>query len=245
MEHKYKSFELKAKDDGTGMIAGYFSTYDEEPDSYGDIIKPGAFTETIKKREESGHPFPLCFNHDFSSIIGAVNSITDTEKGPYIEATFLDTELAQDVRKMLQSGAIYQFSFAYDVLGAEKPTPEQEKKGIFNVLTELEVFEISVVTVPANQNAVATEVKSVEPETKQGRRNSQKDAEVIKQIRDLAQSLLDGEGEDKPTQEDDAKSAEAEPEVNATAEELKDDSNAKKASELLEKINELRGGSSI
>lgn len=245
MEHKYKSFELKAKDDGTGMIAGYFSTYDEEPDSYGDIIKPGAFTETIKKREESGHPFPLCFNHDFSSIIGAVNSITDTEKGPYIEATFLDTELAQDVRKMLQSGAIYQFSFAYDVLGWEEPNEEQKKKGIFNILTKLEVFEISVVTVPANQNAVATEVKSVEPETKQGRRNSQKDAEVIKQIRDLAQSLLDSEDEDKPTQEDDAKSAEAEPEVNATAEEPKDDSNAKKASELLEKINELRGGSSI
>ena len=115
MDHKYKSFELKAKEDETGMIAGFFSTYDETPDSYGDIIKPGAFTETIKKREESGHPFPLCFNHDFSQVIGAVDKIEDTEKGPYIEAHFLDTDLAQDVRKMLKSGAIYQFSFAYDV----------------------------------------------------------------------------------------------------------------------------------
>ena len=245
-EHKYKSFELKAKEDDAGMIAGFFSTYDEEPDSYGDIIKPGAFTETIAKRKETGHPFPLCFNHDFSAIIGAVDVIEDTEKGPYIEAHFLDTEQAQDVRKMLQSGAIYQFSFAYDVLGAENPTDEQKKKGITNVLTALEVFEISVVTVPANQNAVATEVKSIEPETKQGRRNSKKDADTINKIIDLAKSLLDDEGEDTtPDQEEDAKSAEAQPEANevTTPEEPKDEGNAKRADALLDKITAIKGGS--
>ena len=53
-----------------------------------------------------------------------------------------------------------------------------------------------MVTVPANQNAVVTEVKAQEPETKSGRRNSKKDADIIKQIRDLAQSLLDDEGDD-------------------------------------------------
>ena len=245
-EHKYKSFELKAKEDNAGMIAGFFSTYDETPDSYGDIIKPGAFTETIAKRKESGHPFPLCFNHDFSAIIGAVDVIEDTEKGPYIEAHFLETEQAQDVRKMLQSGAIYQFSFAYDVLDADKPTDEQKAKGIFNVLTKLEVFEISVVTVPANQNAVATEVKSIEPETKQGRRNSRKDADTINKIIDLAKSLLDDEGEDTtPDQEEDAKSAEAQPEANevTTPEEPKDEGNAKRAEAILDKINEIKGGS--
>lgn len=245
-EHKYKSFELKAKEDNAGMIAGFFSTYDEEPDSYGDIIRPGAFTETIAKRKESGHPFPLCFNHDFSAIIGAVDVVEDTEKGPYIEAHFLETEQAQDVRKMLQSGAIYQFSFAYDVLGADKPTDEQKKKGIENVLTKLEVFEISVVTVPANQNAVATEVKSIEPETKQGRRNSRKDADTINKIIDLAKSLLDDEGEDTtPDQEEDAKSAEAQPEVNEviSPEEPKDEGNAKRADALLDKITAIKGGS--
>ena len=232
MEHKYKHFELKAKADDDGIVAGYFSTYDETPDSYGDIIKPGAFTETIKKREESGHPFPLCFNHDFSAVIGAVDLVKDTEKGPYIEAHFLDTDQAQDVRKMLKSGAIYQFSFAYDVLGWEEPTEEQRKAGIWNVLTKLDVFEISVVTVPANQNAVATEVKS-------GRRNSKKDAEVIKQIRDLAQSLLDGEDEDNQAS-DEAKSKELESEVNGAPEEPKNSENLKRAQALLEKINSMK-----
>jgi len=241
MDHKYKSFELKAKEDETGMIAGFFSTYDETPDSYGDIIKPGAFTETIKKREESGHPFPLCFNHDFSQVIGAVDKIEDTEKGPYIEAHFLDTDLAQDVRKMLKSGAIYQFSFAYDVLGWENPSEEQRKAGVWNILTKLEVFEISVVTVPANQNAVATEIKSLDPEIKAGKRNSKKDADVINQIIDLAKSLLD-EPEDTNTEEE-AKSAEPTAQVNEASEEPTTAENAKRADALLEKINSIKGGS--
>ena len=136
---------------------------------------------------------------------------------------------------MLQSGAIYQFSFAYDVLDARQPNEEEKSKGIENVLTKVEVFEISVVTVPANQNAVATEIKA-------GRRNSRKDADKIKQIRDLAQSLLDDEGDDN-TEEEEAKSEEAEPEVNEASEEQKDNGNSKRASDLLEKINTLKGGS--
>lgn len=233
----YKSFEMKAAENGT--IEGYFSTYDKTPDSYGDIIEPGAFTETIKKREESGHPFPLCFNHDFSAVIGAVDSVEDTEKGPFIRAHFLDTNQAQDVRKMLQSGAIYQFSFAYDVLGSRRPDEEEEKAGIANVLTKLEVFEISVVTVPANQNAVATEVKSAEPETKQGRRNRKADEEIIRNCIKSLESLLDDSDDDKPA-EDEAKSAEIAPEVNEASEEPKDDENVKKAEWLLAQIKKMK-----
>lgn len=236
----YKSFEMKAADNGT--IEGYFSTYDKTPDSYGDIIEPGAFTETIKAREESGHPFPLCFNHDFSAVIGAVDSVKDTEKGPFISAHFLDTQLAQDVRKMLQSGAIYQFSFAYDIKGRRNPTEEEEKEGVMNVLTDLEVFEISVVTVPANQNAVATEIKSVEPETKQGRRNRKADEEIIRNCIKSLESLLDDGDEDKPA-EDEAKSAEIAVEVNEASEEPTPAENVKRAEELLAKIKEINGGS--
>ena len=226
MDHKYKSFELKAKEDETGMIAGFFSTYDETPDSYGDIIRPGAFTETIKKREESGHPFPLCFNHDFSQVIGAVDKIEDTEKGPYIEAHFLDTELANEA---------------------------QRKAGIWNILTKLEVFEISVVTVPANQNAVVTEVKGINAdqiaqgtiEIKAGKRNSKADEEVITSTIDqldkcinALKSLIDDEPEDNPTDEE--APAEAEPEVNEASEEPKEEGNAKRAEAILSHIKSMK-----
>lgn len=243
-KHLYKSFELKA--DELGMISGYFSTYDKTPDSYGDIVAPGAFTETFKKREESGHPFPLCFNHDFSSIIGAVDKVEDTEKGPYIEAHLLDTQLAQDVRKMLMSGAIYQFSFAYDILSARQPDEDEKKAGVTQVLTELEVFEISVVTVPANQNAVVTEVKSIDPETKQGKRNSKADEDIITdtidQLNNCIRALeaLIAEGEDDTTEDE----APAEPtdEVNEASEEPSNDENVKRAESILEKIKNMKEG---
>lgn len=233
MAIKYKTIELKIKDKDAGTVAGFFSTYDEEPDSYGDIIKPGAFTETIEKRKASGHPFPLCLNHDFSDVIGAVDmdTLEDTEKGPHFEAALFDTGRAQEVRKWLKSGAIYQFSFAYEVQGWEEPTNEQRKMGILNVLTKLEVFEISVVTVPANQNAVVTDVKS-------GRRNSKKDAEVIKQIRDLAQSLLD-EDDDTTPEENQAENEKAAPEVNEASKEPTGSGNSKETEALLEKINSI------
>ena len=235
----FKTIELKANE--AGKVAGFFSTYDKTPDSYGDIIEPGAFTETLEKRKATGHPFPLCLNHDFSVVIGACDSIEEKEKGPFVEASLFDTGRAQEVRTWLKSGAIYQFSFAYDVLQRRDPTEEEKKAGVMNVLQKIELFEVSIVTVPANQNAVVTEVKGVEPETKAGRRNSRKDADVINQIIDLAKSLLD-EPEDKPT-EDEEKSEEAQPEVNPAGEEPKSEGNSKRAEALLEKINSLKGGS--
>lgn len=235
MEHLTKSFSLKAADNGS--ISGYFSTYEKTPDSYGDIIEPGAFTKTLEKRRESGHPFPLCFNHDFDKIIGVVDSVEEKENGPYIESHFLDTELARDVRKFVQSGAVYQFSFAYDVLKAREPNEEEKKNGVLNVLQEVEVFEVSVVTVPANQNAVMTDVKTaIEAEIKLGKRNSKSDEEIINQIIDLAKSLLtkaDIEKTEEGTEE-------TQPEINEASEELKANGNSERAKAILKRINLIK-----
>lgn len=227
----YKTMLLKA--DEAGTISGFFSTYEKTPDSYGDIILPGAFTKTIEKRKESGHPFPLCFNHDFDKVIGVVDSVEEKENGPYIEAHFLDTAQAQDVREMVKSGAIYQFSFAYDVIKARKPTEEEEKAGVFNVLEEVEVFEISVVTVPANQNAIVTDVKAFVEEVKSGRRNSKKDADAIREAIALLKGVLEDEEETDEGKQTD--------EVNEASEESKSAVNLEKSvGSLLEKINSLK-----
>lgn len=237
-KHLYKSFEMKADD--TGKIAGFFSTYEKSPDSYGDIIEPGAFTNTLARRKDSGHPFPLCFNHDFSAVIGAVEA-EEKDNGPYVEGTFLDTQLGQDVRKMVQSGAIYQFSFAYDVLKAREPNAEEKAAGVTNVLQEVEVYEVSVVTVPANQNAVITEVKTaLEAEVKAGRRNNKSDEETIKQIIELAKSLLEVKNEPEDTREETESDEKAAQEANEASEELPDEGNSKKADSLLAKINSYK-----
>ena len=221
MEHKFKEFKVKSESmQETGTISGYFSTYDRIPDSYGDVIAPGAFTETIKAREEGGHPFPLCWNHDLDQIIGKVDSIEDTEKGPLMTASFFDTPLAQEKRAIVQSGCVYQFSFAYDVLDAEEVTLEDGTKA--NELRKLNLYEVSVVPIPANQNAVVTDVKS-------GRRNSKSDEDAIKQAIALLQGVI---GADEPEDGED------EPEANAVPAEEPMESNPVKA-KLLDIINKI------
>lgn len=154
---------------------------------------------------------------------------------------------------MLLSGAIYQFSFAYDVLKSRAPYEDEAKAGVANVLQELEVFEISVVTVPANQNAVATVVKGITAdeiaqgtiEIKAGKRNSKADEEVITSTIDqldkcinALKSLIDDEPEDNPTDEE--APAEAEPEVNEASEEPKGKGNAKRAEAILSHIKSMK-----
>ena len=210
MSHLYKSFEVKA--DEAGEITGYFSTYDREPDSYGDVIAKGAFTETIAKRKESGHPFPLCWNHDLDQIIGSVDpeNIVDTDKGPLMTASFFDTPLAQEKRAIVKSGVVYQFSFAYDVLEAGPVELESGVKA--NELRKLDLFEVSIVPIPANQNAVMTEIKSEEPEVKAGRRNSAKDEDAIRQAITLLQGVLDADNPEDGEDEAKANAAAEEPE---------------------------------
>ena len=159
-EKKYKTFELKAADEGNGIVEGYASTWTKKPDSYGDIVIKGAFTETIKKRKATGHPFPLCFNHDLDQIIGAVTEIEEDDYGLKIKASFLNTPLAQEKRELVKEGIVWQFSFAYSVLGWEAPTEEERSEGIYSKLTKLDLYEVSLVPVPANQTAVVTEVKN-------------------------------------------------------------------------------------
>lgn len=195
MEHKYKEFPMQKSEGDAGTISGYFSTYDRIPDSYGDVIAKGAFTETIQKRKESGHPFPLCWNHDLNQIIGSIDpeDIIDDDHGPHMDASFFNTPLAQEKREIVKSGVVYQFSFAYDVLEAGPTELEDGMKA--NELRKLDLFEVSIVPIPANQNAIMTEVKA-------GRRNSKSDEDKIRQAISLLQSVLDEEdsdnGEDKP-----------------------------------------------
>lgn len=218
MERLYKTFELKAGDNG--IVEGYASTWTKTPDAYGDIVIKGAFTETLKKRKATGHPFPLCFNHDFDQIIGAVAEAEEDDFGLKIKASFLNTALAQEKRELVKEGIVWQFSFAYSVLGSEEPTAEEKKQGIFQKLTKLDLYEVSLVPVPANQTAIVTEIKNdsevetkdAEVEEKSGRRNSKKDADAIKEAITLLQSVLD-DADESDEGEDESKANEASEEL--------------------------------
>ena len=228
----YKEFKVAYKDDGNGSIEGYASTWIREPDSYGDIVKAGAFANTLKDRWNGGKGIPLLWAHqmdNLSSYIGTADAEED-EKGLHFVAQFDGTEEAQRVRELYKDGRLSKFSFAYDTLKAGLVTLENGIKA--NELRELDLYEISCVCVPANDDAGVVEVKAssveaketetetetdtvetadTEPEEKSGRRNSAKDADAIREAINLLQGVLGEFEEEAPAEpeEDEAKANEA------------------------------------
>ena len=225
----YKEFKVKYMDEGNGSIEGYASTWVREPDSYGDIVKQGAFSRTLKEWEKSGRPIPFLWAHsmnDLNAFIGSAKADEDNY-GLHFIAEFDGTPEAQRVRELYKDGRLSKFSFAYDTLEEEKVTLEDGRTA--NELRDLTIYEISAVTVPANSTAEVIEVKDGMVEEKAGKRNSQKDEDAIRQAITLLQGVLDTveteEGEDDP-------------EVNAAAEEQKESNPAK--GELLEYIKSIK-----
>lgn len=141
-----------------GSISGYFATFHHDHgDSYGDVIRKGAFAGTIERRKNTSHPFPLCFQHDFGTIIGWVTDIGEDNYGAYFTAKFFPTEKAQEIRNIVQSGVLWQFSFAFDVLDSREVIAGDGTR--VRELRELELYEISIVLVPANPRAIVTDIK--------------------------------------------------------------------------------------
>lgn len=216
MNKHFKSFEVSYKDEGKGKIEGYASTWIRRPDSYGDVVKQGAFAKTLKERWNGGKGIPFLWGHQMDNLdafIGTAQANED-DKGLHFVAEFDDTEQAQKVRSLYKDGRLRKFSFAYDVKEAGMVTLEDGVKA--NELRELDLFEISAVAVPANDDAGVVDVKS-------GRRNSKSDEDKIKQAISLLQEVL---GEDDQEDPDDG---EDDSDGNAGAEDRKKSNLAKKA----------------
>lgn len=189
---KFKTAGLAPEVTEGGTVRGYASTFDRDPDAYGDVVAKGAFERTLAEWASKGGDvcIPLLYGHntdDPEYNIGRVTSATEDERGLLVEAEFdPDNRKAQYVRKLVQEGRLYQFSFAYDVRDAKTVDVDGFKA---NELRDLDLFEVSLVQIPANQHATVEDVKALKYE----RRNSKSDEDKIRQAIDLLSSVLDDE----------------------------------------------------
>lgn len=241
MEHLIKTTDAQYKDEGNGMLEGYASTWIRKPDSYGDVVKEGAFAKSLEERWNGGKGIPVLWAHkgdDLDAYIGKADADED-EKGLHFVMQFDDTPEAQRVRELYRDGRLSKFSFAYDILDDGYVALDDGFKA--HELREVDIFEISCVLVPANDDAGVVSVKNDEPEKKSGRRNSAADEAAIREAiealgkaTETLEAVL-GELDDKPAEEPDG--GEDEPEVNAAAEEPKASNPEKEA--LLSYIKDM------
>ena len=148
-------FEIKSLGhDGT--FAGYASVF-SIVDSQRDVIEPGAFKQSLKARSA---PLQLLWQHQWESPIGMVEQLFEDGRGLYIKGRLLmEVTQAREAHALLKAGVIRGLSIGYSVKRAER----DPQTGVRH-LKEVDLWEVSVVTLPANEAALVTVVKSADTE---------------------------------------------------------------------------------
>ena len=151
MEHKRLAFplsEVKADDDAR-TVEGFASVFNNV-DSYSDIVMPGAFTKSLGKRMPV-----MLWQHNDSQPIGVWDDFMEQDKGLLVKGRLLPTQLGNDAYTLVKAKAIKGMSIGYTPVKWEF----DDKKGVRR-LTEVDLWEVSLVTFPANDKATITRVKS-------------------------------------------------------------------------------------
>lgn len=157
MAHKGFSFDVKAVDDA-GVIEGYASVFGGAPDSYGDIIAPGAFVGSLKRHKQAGTAPLMLWGHDSSQPpIGNWTDLAEDGKGLWVQGSIdLEDAMGQRVHRALKRKAMKGLSIGYETLDSEA---DAKRPGV-RILKEVDLWEISPVNFPAQPRAAVDNVKS-------------------------------------------------------------------------------------
>ncbi len=148
------AIEVKSLD-AEGRFSGYASVFDVV-DSQRDCIRPGAFRKTLRARETAAK---LLWQHQWENPIGVVEQIFEDAKGLFIQGRLLmDVSKAREAYALLKAGALRGMSIGYQV----KQSRRDPDSGVRELL-EVDLWEVSIVTLPANAQANVTVVKGAEP----------------------------------------------------------------------------------
>ncbi len=150
------AFEVKSLQ-ADGTFAGYASVFGVV-DSQRDRVHPGAFKTSLKGRET---PVQLLWQHQWDKPIGVVLALFEDGRGLYVKGKLLmDVAQAREAYALMKAGVVRGLSIGYSV----KRSRRNPDTGVRELL-ELQLYEISLVTLPANEAAQVTVVKSYHEDT--------------------------------------------------------------------------------
>jgi HK97 family phage prohead protease len=150
------ALEIRAvSDDGT--IEGYGSVFDVR-DDYDDVVAAGAFVESLKAHKAAGTMPAMLWQHDPDEPIGVWSAMAEDEKGLKVTGRLaLDTVRGKEAHSLLKLGALNGLS-----IGFVSKQWMYDRESEVRTVTEIDLWEVSLVTFPANSKARITNVKSIE-----------------------------------------------------------------------------------
>jgi uncharacterized protein len=169
---QYKTLPFATQTTADFSFAGYAAAFGNV-DRTGEVILPGAFTRTLPEFLKSGL---IAWQHDWSTPIGKPTTAHEDATGLYLEAKISDTTAGRDALTLLRDGVISKMSIGYAVKGYRVLSEDEGRlllgagydaavrdlppwaDGI-RALTDIDLYEASPVSVPANNRADITAVK--------------------------------------------------------------------------------------
>lgn len=141
----------------TGEFEGYGSVFGVK-DAHSDIIVPGAYQKSLARWAEKGRLPALLWQHQMAEPIGIYTEMREDDVGLFVKGRLLiDADpLAKRAHAHMKAGSLTGLSIGYILNDYEY----DKDKGAF-VLKEIDLWEVSLVTFPSNDEARIAEVKSL------------------------------------------------------------------------------------
>lgn len=158
MKTKFGAPVLKVKElTDAGTFEGYGSIFGNR-DSYGDVVERGAFAKSLATHEARGSKPKLFWQHDMHQPIGSWTEMKEDDTGLWAKGRLnMDVQRGREAHALLKAGDIDGLSIGYHTI-----TAEPDKAAGVLLLKELDLVEVSVVSVGANDRALVDAVKAAE-----------------------------------------------------------------------------------
>ncbi|WP_370303987.1 HK97 family phage prohead protease [Pseudooceanicola sp.] len=142
LERKFARFGDDLALSGEVVIEGYASLFGQ-PDQGGDIVQPGAYAASLAALAAVGRKVKMLWQHDPAQPIGVWDAVAEDARGLRVKGRLLDiTQKGREAAALIAAGALDGLSIGYRTRRAERDQKGQR------LLTELELWEVSVVTFP-------------------------------------------------------------------------------------------------
>lgn len=145
---------LKFDDDEDGVFTGIASAVGVV-DRHNEVIEAGAFQNV-----DTAKTFPLLWQHDPRQPIGVVKFGVNQRGDLVVEkgSINLDTQTGREAHSLMRQGAVDSMSIGFNIPQGGIQWDEDAKLAR---ITSIDLWEVSLVTFPANPGAVITSVKEL------------------------------------------------------------------------------------
>lgn len=190
MHTKHLAAPFLVKELGAGgLVAGYASVFGEV-DAQREIVARGAFRRSLGLLGKNRNRPAMLWMHEPAQPVGVWNRAEEDARGLYVEGQLaIKTQAGADAYELLRLGAVTGLSIGYRTVASKMDS----KTGI-RTLTDVDLYEISLVTFPANPSARIETVKTpfahaAENSLATNAKNSDDMRAIVMRLRSLARAL--------------------------------------------------------